>query len=153
MSRRRRPLVALAALLALLVGGAMLKSLTAQESKKPSEDEQAIRQAVAAYADAFTKGDLDKLVVHLDADAEHIDESGKVWVPQMPSRQPPTVEWREFGAAFLPSIRLFPEWADELPPALQLLPSCRIAQSRHLGRREPGFAPTARHSATCPPTP
>jgi uncharacterized protein (TIGR02246 family) len=33
---------------------------------------------VAAYADAFTKGDLDKLVVHLDADAEHIDESGKV---------------------------------------------------------------------------
>ena len=36
-------------------------------------------------------------------------------------------EWREFGAAFLPSIRLFPEWADELPPALQLLPSCRTA--------------------------
>src|SRR6516162_291233 len=59
----------------------------------------------------------------------------------MPSRRPPIVEWREFCAAFLPSIRLFPEWADELPPALQLLPSCRTAQSRHPGRREPGFAP------------
>src|SRR5262249_43523003 len=78
MARHRKPLLALAALLALLGGAATVKSLTAQESKKPSQDEQAIRQAVAAYADAFTKGDLDKLVVHLDADAEHIDDSGKV---------------------------------------------------------------------------
>jgi uncharacterized protein (TIGR02246 family) len=70
--------LALAALLALLVGGALLKSLTAQESKKPSQDEQAIRQAVTAYADAFSKGDLDQLTAYWDPEAEHIDESGKI---------------------------------------------------------------------------
>jgi uncharacterized protein (TIGR02246 family) len=56
----------------------MLKSLTAQESKKPSQDEQAIRHAVVAYADAFTKGDLDQLLMRWDPDAEYIDESGKI---------------------------------------------------------------------------
>jgi uncharacterized protein (TIGR02246 family) len=60
------------------VGGAMLMFLNAQESKKPSQDEHAIRQAVAAYADAFTKGDVEKLLAHWDPDAEYIDESGKV---------------------------------------------------------------------------
>ena len=78
MSRHRGALLALVALLALLSGGAVLKSLSGQESKKASGDEQAIRQAVAAYADAFTKGDLEQLLGHWDPDAEYIDESGKV---------------------------------------------------------------------------
>jgi uncharacterized protein (TIGR02246 family) len=56
----------------------MLMFLNAQESRKPSPDEQAIRQAVAAYAEAFTKGNLEQLLVHWDPDAEYIDHSGKV---------------------------------------------------------------------------
>jgi uncharacterized protein (TIGR02246 family) len=41
-------------------------------------DEQAIRQAVAAYAEAFNKGDLTALAAFWAPDAEFIDESGAV---------------------------------------------------------------------------
>src|SRR6516225_3159366 len=78
MSRHRKQLLALGGLLGLWGGGAMLMFLNAQESRQPSPDEQAIRQAVAAYAEAFTKGDLDQILVHWDPDAEYIDESGKI---------------------------------------------------------------------------
>ena len=94
MSRHRKQLLALCGLLALWGGGTMLMVLNAQETKKPdpqetkkpdpqetkkpSADEQAIRQAAADYAEAFTKRDVEKLLVHWDPDAEFIDESGKI---------------------------------------------------------------------------
>jgi uncharacterized protein (TIGR02246 family) len=56
----------------------MLMFLNAEEPRKPSAEEEAIRQAVAAYAQAFTKGHLDQLLMHWHPDAEYIDESGKV---------------------------------------------------------------------------
>jgi uncharacterized protein (TIGR02246 family) len=56
----------------------MLMLLCAQESRKPAPDDRAIRQAAAAYAEAFNKGRLEQLLEHWDADAEYIDESGKV---------------------------------------------------------------------------
>jgi uncharacterized protein (TIGR02246 family) len=49
------------------------------ESQTPAtSDEQAIRQIVAGYGDAFNKGDLDALMAIWAPDAEYIDESGKV---------------------------------------------------------------------------
>jgi uncharacterized protein (TIGR02246 family) len=42
------------------------------------QDEQAIRQTVAAYADAFNKGDLDALAAVWAPDAEYITEKGTV---------------------------------------------------------------------------
>jgi uncharacterized protein (TIGR02246 family) len=78
MSRHPRLLLALGGLLALWGGGAMFKFLHAQEARKPAPDDQAIRQAAAAYAEAFTKGNLDQLLVHWDPDAEYIDGSGQV---------------------------------------------------------------------------
>jgi uncharacterized protein (TIGR02246 family) len=43
-----------------------------------SADEQAIRQAAADYAKAYKKADTDALLGFWDADAEFIDESGKI---------------------------------------------------------------------------
>jgi uncharacterized protein (TIGR02246 family) len=56
----------------------MMMFLNAQESRQPSPDEQVIRHGVAAYAEAFTKGNLDQLLGYWDPDAEYIDDSGKV---------------------------------------------------------------------------
>ena len=43
-----------------------------------SADEKAIRQLVADYVKAFRKGDADAVVAFWDADAEFIDEDGKI---------------------------------------------------------------------------
>jgi uncharacterized protein (TIGR02246 family) len=43
-----------------------------------ANDEQAIRQTVSAYADAFNKGDLDALAAIWASNAEYIDEKGTV---------------------------------------------------------------------------
>jgi uncharacterized protein (TIGR02246 family) len=43
-----------------------------------SADEQAIRQAAADYAKAYKKADTDALLAFWDADAEFIDEDGKI---------------------------------------------------------------------------
>jgi uncharacterized protein (TIGR02246 family) len=43
-----------------------------------ANDEQAIRNAVAAYGEAFNKGDLAGLAAVWAPDAEYVDESGKV---------------------------------------------------------------------------
>ena len=79
MSRHRKSLfVALGALVALVSWGAVMNSWSAQEAKKPSEDEQAIRQASANYTAAFAKGELEQMLAQWDVDAEYIDESGKI---------------------------------------------------------------------------
>ncbi len=78
MSGHRRLLLILGGLLALWGGGAMLMFLHAQESRQSSPDEKAIRQAVTAYAEAFTRGNLEQLLVLWDPDAEYIDDSGRV---------------------------------------------------------------------------
>jgi uncharacterized protein (TIGR02246 family) len=43
-----------------------------------SPDEKAIRQLVADYVKAFRKGDVDAVLAFWDADAEFIDEEGKI---------------------------------------------------------------------------
>jgi hypothetical protein len=45
---------------------------------RSAADEQAIRKAVAAYAEAMNKGDLQARLACWAADAEYIDEAGKV---------------------------------------------------------------------------
>jgi uncharacterized protein (TIGR02246 family) len=48
------------------------------ERASRSADEKAIRQAAADYGKAFSKADTDALLAFWDADAEFIDEAGKI---------------------------------------------------------------------------
>jgi uncharacterized protein (TIGR02246 family) len=50
----------------------------AQAGASRNADEQAIRQAAADYAKAYKKADADALLAFWDADAEFIDEAGKI---------------------------------------------------------------------------
>jgi uncharacterized protein (TIGR02246 family) len=66
-------------LLALLA--VSLLGISGRSGEKPApatNDAQAIRQAVAAFADAFNKGDAAGLAAIWDANAEYIDEAGKM---------------------------------------------------------------------------
>jgi uncharacterized protein (TIGR02246 family) len=68
-------------LVALGVIAAGLLFVTHYSGGQPAaagDDEQAVRQAVAAYAEAFNKGDLAALAAFWAPDAEFIDESGTV---------------------------------------------------------------------------
>jgi uncharacterized protein (TIGR02246 family) len=51
-------------------------AVRSDEGQPAGADEQAIRQAVTAYADAFNKADLDALISVWAASAEYIDEKG-----------------------------------------------------------------------------
>jgi uncharacterized protein (TIGR02246 family) len=51
---------------------------TKQPAAAGATDEQAVRQAVAAYADAFNKADAAGIIAAWATDAEYVDESGKV---------------------------------------------------------------------------
>jgi uncharacterized protein (TIGR02246 family) len=53
-------------------------SVRSEEDRPVATDEQAIRQAVSAYENAFNKGDLDALMSVWAANAEYIDEKGAV---------------------------------------------------------------------------
>src|SRR5262245_36755142 len=44
-----------------------------------ADEESAIRKAAAAYAAAFAKGDADAVIATWTADAEFIDDDGKVY--------------------------------------------------------------------------
>jgi len=49
-----------------------------QAGAGPAGDEQGLRKAIAAYIDAMNKGSLEARLAFWAADADHVDESGKV---------------------------------------------------------------------------
>jgi uncharacterized protein (TIGR02246 family) len=63
-------------------GGSQAKPAKAKDAPKPrapqSPDEKAIRQGAAEYAKAYKKGDANALLAFWDANAEFIDEAGKI---------------------------------------------------------------------------
>jgi uncharacterized protein (TIGR02246 family) len=70
--------IALAALVTIFGYAAITNSAKSEDAASRAEDVQAIKQAATAYSAAFEKGDIDQLLTHWSADAEYIDESGKV---------------------------------------------------------------------------
>jgi len=72
---RRQSLLCLGFIAALL----LFATTRNGEGQAPAtDDERAIRQAVAAYADAFNKGDLAALAAFWAADAEYVAEDGTI---------------------------------------------------------------------------
>jgi uncharacterized protein (TIGR02246 family) len=66
-------------ILGLLAAVALLLTVNSGEGQAPAaNDEQAIRQAVAAYAAAFNKGDMAALAAVWAPDAEYVDEAGTI---------------------------------------------------------------------------
>src|SRR5262245_66325372 len=45
----------------------------------PADEEGAVRAAIDSYTAAFDRGDLDGLLAHITADADFIDDSGKLY--------------------------------------------------------------------------
>lgn len=72
--RTRLPLLGLAGLFGLCLAG----SAFAQSAKTPADDEAAIRKDVEGYAAAYNKGNFDAAGKHWSADAEYINDEGKV---------------------------------------------------------------------------
>jgi uncharacterized protein (TIGR02246 family) len=67
-------------ILALLLGGIglpFLNSSRAQNATSRSDEEQAIRKDVDAYADSYNKGDIEAVGRHWTPDAEYINDEGK----------------------------------------------------------------------------
>jgi len=68
--------IAIVTVIAIVAGFAgAQRPATAQ----PNAEEQALRQAVAAYAAAFNKGDVSAIGPHWASDAEYTDEAGTVY--------------------------------------------------------------------------
>src|SRR5437868_4546196 len=65
-----------------LLATAVLLGITAssggQATKGSKEDEQTIRKSAEAYSAAYNKGDVDGIMAQWAADAEYVDEAGKV---------------------------------------------------------------------------
>lgn len=87
-------LVAPAALLAVVCLGTAQEKTTPKTGAKPSAktpaakpaapvkgpaDEEAIRNAAASYAKAYSQGDAKGVAAHFTADAEYVDEEGRVF--------------------------------------------------------------------------
>jgi len=67
--------------LVVLIGGlglAFATTVRAQSGSRPSEEENAIRKDVAAYSDAYNKGNIDAVGQHWTTDAEYINDEGKI---------------------------------------------------------------------------
>lgn len=62
----------------LLLTGAMAVILThSHAGGQASNEEQAVRQAVTAFSEAFNKGDVDAVLAFWAKDADYIDDTGK----------------------------------------------------------------------------
>jgi uncharacterized protein (TIGR02246 family) len=72
--RTRVPVLGLAGLVGLCLAGTAL----AQNAKSASDDEATIRKNAAEYAEAYNKGSFDAAGKHWSADAEYINDEGKV---------------------------------------------------------------------------
>jgi uncharacterized protein (TIGR02246 family) len=72
--RTRVPVLGLAGLVGLCLAGAAL----AQNANPASNDEATIRKEAAEYADAYSKGSFDAAGKHWAADAEYVNDEGKV---------------------------------------------------------------------------
>jgi uncharacterized protein (TIGR02246 family) len=72
--RTRFPIFGLAGLLGLCLVGSAL----AQNAKPAADDEATIRKEAAGYADAYGKGSFDEAGKHWAADAEYVNDEGKV---------------------------------------------------------------------------
>ena len=59
-------------------GAFQLTAVSAEEPQKPSNAEQEIRAAAAAYAAAFNKGDIDTVLSFWTDDADYMDDDGVV---------------------------------------------------------------------------
>src|SRR6185503_17496553 len=68
-------ITALAAAVTLTGGQAQQPATTPPAA---ADQQAAVRKAVAAYVDAFNKGDLQALAAYWTPDADYIDESGNV---------------------------------------------------------------------------
>ena len=64
--------LAAAGFLVVLAGGRVPQN----SARAADDDQQAIRQALAAYCDAFNKGDVQAIAAHWAPDAEYTDEGG-----------------------------------------------------------------------------
>jgi len=62
----------------ILLGLAGMAFVQAQTSVRSPEDEAAIRKSADGYAAAFNKGDIDSIMAHWAADADFMDEAGKL---------------------------------------------------------------------------
>jgi uncharacterized protein (TIGR02246 family) len=71
----RKSLLGLGIVAALLL---IASARNGEGQASATDDERAIRQAVAAYADAFNKGDLAALAAFWAADAEYVAEDGTI---------------------------------------------------------------------------
>src|SRR5262245_49462778 len=72
----RKSLISLGVIVALGALGLVRTVESQPPASSPSADEQAIRQAVSAFAESFNKGDFAALSNIWAEDAEYIDEAG-----------------------------------------------------------------------------
>jgi uncharacterized protein (TIGR02246 family) len=73
---RQLSAIAIVTVIAIVAGFAGAQRPTAAQ---PNAEEQVLRQAIAAYAAAFNKGDVSGIGTHWAADAEYTDEAGTVF--------------------------------------------------------------------------